>query len=97
MDQHSFIVEYHVPVAPGGMADIFDQLESNKATLQIKHFSVSQTTLDEVSERDRERKGYGESEIWGVRKERQTERVGGRDLKGHYVFTLQKSRCKNMF
>uniref|UniRef100_A0A4W5L4A4 ABCA1-4-like C-terminal R2 regulatory domain-containing protein n=1 Tax=Hucho hucho TaxID=62062 RepID=A0A4W5L4A4_9TELE len=48
MDQHSFIVEYHVPVAPGGMADIFDQLESNKATLQIKHFSVSQTTLDEV-------------------------------------------------
>uniref|UniRef100_A0A8C7RBN7 ATP-binding cassette, sub-family A (ABC1), member 12 n=1 Tax=Oncorhynchus mykiss TaxID=8022 RepID=A0A8C7RBN7_ONCMY len=47
-DQHSSMVEYHVPVAPGGVADIFDQLESNKATLQIKHFSVSQTTLDEV-------------------------------------------------
>lgn len=75
-DQHSFIVEYHVPVAPGGMADIFDQLESNKATLQIKHFSVSQTTLDEQSERDRERKGDGESEIWGMRKERQTDGGG---------------------
>uniref|UniRef100_A0A4W4HCX6 ATP-binding cassette, sub-family A (ABC1), member 12 n=1 Tax=Electrophorus electricus TaxID=8005 RepID=A0A4W4HCX6_ELEEL len=47
-DHHLAMVEYHVPVAPGGVADIFDQLESNKATLQIKHFSVCQTTLDEV-------------------------------------------------
>uniref|UniRef100_A0AAX7VG37 ABC transporter domain-containing protein n=1 Tax=Astatotilapia calliptera TaxID=8154 RepID=A0AAX7VG37_ASTCA len=47
-DQHSAVVEYHVPFAPGGLADIFDQLESNKTALQIKHFSVSQTTLDEV-------------------------------------------------
>ncbi|XP_072542326.1 glucosylceramide transporter ABCA12 [Salminus brasiliensis] len=47
-DHHSAMVEYHVPVAPGGVADIFDQLESNKSALQIKHFSVSQTTLDEV-------------------------------------------------
>ncbi|XP_032384919.1 ATP-binding cassette sub-family A member 12 isoform X2 [Etheostoma spectabile] len=47
-DQHSSMVEYHVPIAPGGVADIFDQLESNKKALQIKHFSVSQTTLDEV-------------------------------------------------
>uniref|UniRef100_A0A4W6EYE1 ATP binding cassette subfamily A member 12 n=1 Tax=Lates calcarifer TaxID=8187 RepID=A0A4W6EYE1_LATCA len=39
---------YHVPVAPGGVADIFNQLESHKNALQIKHFSVSQTTLDEV-------------------------------------------------
>uniref|UniRef100_A0A8D3AAC7 ATP binding cassette subfamily A member 12 n=1 Tax=Scophthalmus maximus TaxID=52904 RepID=A0A8D3AAC7_SCOMX len=53
-DQHSTMVEYHVAVAPGGVADIFDQLESNKTALQIKHFSVSQTTLDEVrKERDR--------------------------------------------
>lgn len=37
-----------MPLAPGGVADIFDQLESNKDALQIKHFSVSQTTLDEV-------------------------------------------------
>ncbi|CAN9497876.1 unnamed protein product [Ophioblennius macclurei] len=47
-DQHSAMVEYHVPFAPGGVADIFDQLESNKNALRIKHFSVSQTTLDEV-------------------------------------------------
>ncbi|XP_070831676.1 uncharacterized protein abca12 [Chaetodon trifascialis] len=47
-DQHSTMVEYHIPVAPGGVAAIFDQLESNKSALQIKHFSVSQTTLDEV-------------------------------------------------
>ncbi|KAG7463948.1 hypothetical protein MATL_G00182090 [Megalops atlanticus] len=47
-DQHSAMVEYHVPVAPGGVADIFDRLEMHKAELQIKHFSVSQTTLDEV-------------------------------------------------
>ncbi|KAF7662181.1 hypothetical protein LDENG_00244240 [Lucifuga dentata] len=47
-DQHSTMVEYHIPVAPGGVADIFNQLESNKNALQIKHFSVSQTTLDEV-------------------------------------------------
>ncbi|XP_032422830.1 ATP-binding cassette sub-family A member 12 [Xiphophorus hellerii] len=47
-DQHSAMVEYHVPNAPGGVADIFNQLESNKHALRIKHFSVSQTTLDEV-------------------------------------------------
>ncbi|KAM6978364.1 uncharacterized protein abca12 [Tautogolabrus adspersus] len=47
-DQHSNMAEYHLPIAPGGVADIFDQLESNKNALQIKHFSVSQTTLDEV-------------------------------------------------
>ncbi|KAK6482929.1 hypothetical protein HHUSO_G14293 [Huso huso] len=47
-DHHSGTVEYHVPVAPGGVAVIFDQLECNKASLSIKHFSVSQTTLDEV-------------------------------------------------
>ncbi|XP_059199203.1 glucosylceramide transporter ABCA12 [Centropristis striata] len=47
-DQHSTMVEYHIPTAPGGVADIFNQLESNKNALQIKHFSVSQTTLDEV-------------------------------------------------
>uniref|UniRef100_A0A8C6M0S8 ATP binding cassette subfamily A member 12 n=1 Tax=Nothobranchius furzeri TaxID=105023 RepID=A0A8C6M0S8_NOTFU len=47
-DQHSAMVEYHVPNAPGGVADIFNQLETNKNALCIKHFSVSQTTLDEV-------------------------------------------------
>ncbi|XP_051937575.1 glucosylceramide transporter ABCA12 [Hippocampus zosterae] len=47
-DQHSSVAEYHVPVAPGGLADIFQQLETNKTSLKIKHFSVNQTTLDEV-------------------------------------------------
>ncbi|XP_077435659.1 uncharacterized protein abca12 [Vanacampus margaritifer] len=47
-DQHSSMAEFHVPVAPGGVADIFQQLECNKTWLKIKHFSVSQTTLDEV-------------------------------------------------
>ncbi|XP_061735979.1 glucosylceramide transporter ABCA12 isoform X2 [Nerophis ophidion] len=47
-DQHLSMVEYHLPMAPGGVANIFHQLESNKRCLQIKHFSVSQTTLDQV-------------------------------------------------
>nr|XP_015213804.1 PREDICTED: ATP-binding cassette sub-family A member 12 [Lepisosteus oculatus] len=47
-DQHLGMVEYHVPVVSGGVADIFDKLETNKEALHIKHFSVSQTTLDEV-------------------------------------------------
>ncbi|XP_061548446.1 glucosylceramide transporter ABCA12 [Phycodurus eques] len=47
-DQHSSLAEYHVPVAPGGVADIFQQLECHRTSLKIKHFSVSQTTLDEV-------------------------------------------------
>lgn len=51
-DHRSTMAEYHVPVAPGGVADIFTQLESNKSALQIKHFSVSQTTLDEVREKE---------------------------------------------
>lgn len=51
-DQHSTMVVYHIPVAPGGVAEIFDQLESNKNALKIKHFSVSQTTLDEVRKKE---------------------------------------------
>ncbi|KAM8934126.1 uncharacterized protein RCH25_004525 [Pelodytes ibericus] len=47
-DQHFTMVEYHVPVSAGGVASIFDLMESNKANLNIIHFSVSQTTLDEV-------------------------------------------------
>ncbi|KAJ0070102.1 hypothetical protein NL108_002413, partial [Boleophthalmus pectinirostris] len=46
-ERHSAMVEYHVPIAPGGVADIFGQLESSKEHLEIQHFSVSQTTLDE--------------------------------------------------
>ncbi|XP_075037484.1 glucosylceramide transporter ABCA12 [Mixophyes fleayi] len=47
-EQHFTMVEYHVPMSAGGVASIFELLESNKITLNIIHFSVSQTTLDEV-------------------------------------------------
>nr|XP_061799272.1 uncharacterized protein LOC133590666 [Nerophis lumbriciformis] len=47
-DQHSSMAEYRVPIAHGGVAAIFQHLERNKISLKIKHFSVSQTTLDEV-------------------------------------------------
>ncbi|XP_071418175.1 glucosylceramide transporter ABCA12 [Pithys albifrons albifrons] len=47
-DQHFSMVEYHVPVSAGGVANIFDLLEGSKAAFNIRHFSVSQTTLEEV-------------------------------------------------
>ncbi|XP_043931302.1 glucosylceramide transporter ABCA12 [Protopterus annectens] len=47
-DHHLNMVEYHVPVSTGGVAIIFQQLQTNKTSLNIKNFSVSQTTLDEV-------------------------------------------------
>ncbi|XP_061858379.1 glucosylceramide transporter ABCA12 [Colius striatus] len=47
-DQHFNMVEYHVPVSAGGVANIFDLLEASKAAFNIRHFSVSQTTLEEV-------------------------------------------------
>ncbi|XP_058696545.1 glucosylceramide transporter ABCA12 [Poecile atricapillus] len=47
-DRHFKMVEYHVPVSAGGVANIFDLLEGSKAAFNIRHFSVSQTTLEEV-------------------------------------------------
>uniref|UniRef100_K7GAL1 ATP binding cassette subfamily A member 12 n=1 Tax=Pelodiscus sinensis TaxID=13735 RepID=K7GAL1_PELSI len=47
-DRHLNTVEYHVPVSAGGVANIFDLLETNKMAFKIRHFSVSQTTLEEV-------------------------------------------------
>ncbi|XP_065493613.1 glucosylceramide transporter ABCA12 [Caloenas nicobarica] len=47
-DRHFNMVEYHVPVSAGGVANIFDLLEASKAVFNIRHFSVSQTTLEEV-------------------------------------------------
>uniref|UniRef100_A0A8C3EVH1 ATP binding cassette subfamily A member 12 n=1 Tax=Corvus moneduloides TaxID=1196302 RepID=A0A8C3EVH1_CORMO len=47
-DRHFNMVEYHVPVSAGGVANIFDLLEGSKAAFNIRHFSVSQTTLEEV-------------------------------------------------
>uniref|UniRef100_G1MX17 ATP binding cassette subfamily A member 12 n=1 Tax=Meleagris gallopavo TaxID=9103 RepID=G1MX17_MELGA len=46
-DRHFNMVEYHVPVSAGGVANIFDLLETSKETFKIRHFSVSQTTLEE--------------------------------------------------
>lgn len=42
------MLEYHVPVTAGGVANIFDLLETNKTALNITNFLVSQTTLEEV-------------------------------------------------
>ncbi|XP_034641961.1 ATP-binding cassette sub-family A member 12 [Trachemys scripta elegans] len=47
-DRHLNTVEYHVPISAGGVANIFDLLETNKIAFKIRHFSVSQTTLEEV-------------------------------------------------
>ncbi|XP_064015154.1 glucosylceramide transporter ABCA12 [Pogoniulus pusillus] len=47
-DRHFNMVEYHVPISAGGVANIFDLLEASKAAFNIRHFSVSQTTLEEV-------------------------------------------------
>ncbi|XP_030743372.1 glucosylceramide transporter ABCA12 [Echinops telfairi] len=47
-DQHLSMLEYHVPVTAGGVANIFDLLETHKASLNITNFLVSQTTLEEV-------------------------------------------------
>ncbi|XP_054827532.1 glucosylceramide transporter ABCA12 [Eublepharis macularius] len=47
-DHQLNMVEYHVPVSAGGVANIFQLLEANKAVFKIRHFSVSQTTLEEV-------------------------------------------------
>lgn len=71
------MVEYHVPVAPGGVADIFSQLESNKNALQIKHFSVSQTTLDEV--RGKRQRGMTHTH---TKKKKKKEREGARRVVG---------------
>ncbi|XP_063159030.1 glucosylceramide transporter ABCA12 [Candoia aspera] len=47
-DHQLNMVEYHISVSAGGVANIFQLLEMNKAVFEIKHFSVSQTTLEEV-------------------------------------------------
>uniref|UniRef100_H0XG82 ATP binding cassette subfamily A member 12 n=1 Tax=Otolemur garnettii TaxID=30611 RepID=H0XG82_OTOGA len=49
-DQHLSMLEYHVPVTAGGVANIFDLLETNKTALNITNFLVSQTTLEEKNQ-----------------------------------------------
>ncbi|XP_062980238.1 ATP-binding cassette sub-family A member 13 [Elgaria multicarinata webbii] len=46
--QHLNLLEYHVPQRWGCLAELFKVLERNKTVLQIKHYSISQTTLEQV-------------------------------------------------
>ncbi|XP_048367785.1 ATP-binding cassette sub-family A member 13 [Sphaerodactylus townsendi] len=46
--QHVNLLEYHVPQNWGCLAELLAVLESNKTSLQIKHYSISQTTLEQV-------------------------------------------------
>ncbi|XP_067148534.1 ATP-binding cassette sub-family A member 13 [Apteryx mantelli] len=46
--QHLNLLEYHVPRSQGCLAELFKVLENHKAFLQIKHYSISQTTLEQV-------------------------------------------------
>ncbi|NXN67627.1 ABCAD protein, partial [Himantopus himantopus] len=46
--QHLNLLEYHVPRSQGCLAELFRILENHKAFLQIKHYSISQTTLEQV-------------------------------------------------
>ncbi|XP_062423921.1 ATP-binding cassette sub-family A member 13 [Rhea pennata] len=46
--QHLNLLEYHVPQSQGCLAELFRVLENHKTFLQIKHYSISQTTLEQV-------------------------------------------------
>ncbi|XP_072707693.1 ATP-binding cassette sub-family A member 13 [Ciconia boyciana] len=46
--QHLNLLEYHVPRSQGCLAELFRVLENHKAFLQIRHYSISQTTLEQV-------------------------------------------------
>ncbi|XP_073095223.1 ATP-binding cassette sub-family A member 13 [Manis javanica] len=42
------LLEYHVPKRWECLADLFKVLEKNKASLNIKHYSINQATLEQV-------------------------------------------------
>ncbi|XP_030920787.1 ATP-binding cassette sub-family A member 13 [Geospiza fortis] len=46
--QHLNLLEYHVPRSQGCLAELFRVLENHKTFLEIKHYSISQTTLEQV-------------------------------------------------
>ncbi|XP_041525646.1 ATP-binding cassette sub-family A member 13 isoform X2 [Microtus oregoni] len=46
--QHLNLLEYHVQKSWECLADLFKVLENNKSLLNIKHYSISQTTLEQV-------------------------------------------------
>ncbi|XP_059511525.1 ATP-binding cassette sub-family A member 13-like isoform X2 [Stegostoma tigrinum] len=47
-EQHQYSLEYEVPQRQGDLTKMFQFLENNKAELNIKHYSISQATLDQV-------------------------------------------------
>nr|XP_014353291.1 PREDICTED: ATP-binding cassette sub-family A member 13-like [Latimeria chalumnae] len=47
-EQHLGLLEYQVPYKLGCLAEMFRVLETKKEQLNIKHYSISQTTLDQV-------------------------------------------------
>ncbi|XP_069469529.1 ATP-binding cassette sub-family A member 13 [Ambystoma mexicanum] len=47
-EQHLNLLEYRVPQRKGCLAELFKTLESNKLQLQIEHYSINQTTLEQV-------------------------------------------------
>ncbi|XP_078394771.1 ATP-binding cassette sub-family A member 13-like [Cetorhinus maximus] len=47
-EQHHCSLEYQVPQKKGDLAKMFQFLENNKEELNIKHYSISQATLDQV-------------------------------------------------
>ncbi|XP_074842119.1 ATP-binding cassette sub-family A member 13 [Carettochelys insculpta] len=46
--QHLNLQEYHVPYRWGCLPELFKVLENHKVLQQIKHYSISQTTLEQV-------------------------------------------------
>ncbi|XP_006136436.3 ATP-binding cassette sub-family A member 13 [Pelodiscus sinensis] len=46
--QHLNLQEYRVPYSWGCLPELFKVLETHKVLLQIKHYSISQTTLEQV-------------------------------------------------
>ncbi|XP_067909210.1 ATP-binding cassette sub-family A member 13-like [Heterodontus francisci] len=47
-EQHQYSLEYQVPQKKGDLAKMFQFLQNNKEELNIKHYSISQATLDQV-------------------------------------------------
>ncbi|KAL4696272.1 hypothetical protein H8957_001522 [Semnopithecus entellus] len=46
--QHLNLLEYHVPKRWGCLADLFKVIENNKTFLNIKHYTINQTTLEQI-------------------------------------------------
>lgn len=48
-EKHRNMLQYQLPSSPSSLAKIFSILSQNKKRLHIEDYSVSQTTLDQVS------------------------------------------------